>query len=102
MNFDRSYKAQTVRDKKTSSSLASKIQKLPILSRIYLYIFLMATMGMAVGEGRYRLEAQNCNSNSDCWLVEPAQRRAKDIGIGATAGIIAATLISIPALLEDK
>ncbi|MGD1919868.1 MAG: hypothetical protein ACFCAD_13840 [Pleurocapsa sp.] len=59
MNFDRNYKAQTVPGKEIS--LVGKIQKLPILSRIYLYIFLMAVVGMAAGESKYRLEAQNCN-----------------------------------------
>jgi len=102
MNFDRNYQSQTVQKKQKSSNLIGKIQKLPILPRIYLYVFLMAVIGGGMGEAKYRLEATDCMSNGDCWMVEPAQRRVRELGLGATAGIIAATLISIPALLEEN
>ena len=36
-----------------------------------------------------------------CWL-EPTQKRSRELALGAAAGTIAATLISIPALLEEE
>ena len=81
--------------------LASKIQKLAIVKRVYLYILLMTAIGAGMGEVKYHLESKNCMANDLCWTVEPAQRRIRELSLGAVAGMITATLISIPALLEE-
>lgn len=101
MNFDRNYRTHTVQNENTGLEIISKIQKLPIVKRIYLYVFLIAVVGAVMGEVKYRQESTNCMANDDCWTIEPAQRRMRELGVGAIAGIIVATLISIPALLED-
>lgn len=98
MNFDSNYK-QTVRNHK-EKSLIDSIRKLPVVQKVYLYLFLMATLGMAMGEMKHRIETKNCLAKDSCWTVEPSQRRIKELGAGAIAGIGTAVLISIPALLE--
>ena len=101
MNFDRDYKNQTAQNDETSLDLIGKIQKLPILQRVYLYIVLMAVVGTTVGEIGYRIEAKNCMANDSCWTIEPSQRRVRKLGLGAIAGIFAASLIAIPALYQE-
>ena len=100
MNFDSNYKSSTAKNKK-EESLIGKIQKLSVVQKVYLYIFLMATVGITMGEIKYRAEAKNCLANDSCWTIEPSQRRIRELGVGAIAGIGTALLISIPALLED-
>jgi hypothetical protein len=101
MNFDRNYQTQIAQNDK-STDFIDKIQKLPIVKKVYLYIFLMTVVGAAMGGVKYRLESVNCLAQSDCWTVETTQRRAREIGLGAIAGMFAATSISIPALLKDN
>jgi len=102
MNFDRNYTTQTTANKNSQNKkLAGKIQKLPIVKRVYLYVLLLTAIGTGMGEVKYRLESKNCMANDRCWIVEPAQRRIRELGVGAVAGMITATLISIPALLEE-
>ncbi len=101
MNFDRNYKTQIAPKDKASFDLIGNIQKLPIVKKVYLYVFLMTLVGAAMGAIKYRVESVNCLVKDDCWMVEPAQRKAREIGVGAIAGIFAASLISIPALLDN-
>ena len=101
MNFDSNYRFQTVRNHK-EKSLIDNIRKLPVVQKVYLYVFLMATVGMAMGEMKHRVEAKNCWTKDSCWTVEPSQRRIKELGAGAIAGIGTAVLISIPALLKEN
>ena len=101
MNFD-SDRQSSISDNKKEKSLIDNIQKLPVVQRVYLYILLMATVGIGMGEIKYRVEAKNCLGNDNCWTIEPKQRRIRELGIGAIAGIGTAVLISIPALLEDN
>jgi len=101
MNFDsdRKYlRSHNDREK----SLIGKIRKLSVTQKVYLYILLMATVGIGMGEIKYRAEAKSCPTNDNCWTVEPKQRRIRELGAGAIAGIGTAFLISIPALLEDN
>lgn len=100
MNFDRNYTTQTSSNK-NSQKLIGKIQKLPIVKRVYLYVLLLAAIGAIMGEGKYRLESKSCMTNDRCWTIEPGERRVRELGIGALAGMITATLISIPALFEE-
>ncbi len=102
MNFQRNYRIETARNENKSSELISTIRKLPIVKRIYLYIFLMAIVGAFMGEVKYRLEDANCMTNDNCWTVEPTQLRFRELSVGAIAGIIVATTISLPALLKDN
>ena len=100
MNFDRNIINSTNKSSHYQKSF-SRIQNLPIVKRVYLYILLMAAVGTGMGEVKYRLESKNCMANDRCWTIEPARRRARELGMGAVAGMITATLISIPALIEE-
>ena len=100
MNFDGNYKNQIAKNDRKSVNLIGKIQKLPLLPKIYLYIAVMAIAGTATGEVKYRLESSNCMTDDSCWVTEPSQRRAKELGAGAIGGIGTATLISLPALFK--
>jgi len=82
-------------------SLIAKIKRLPVVPKVCLYICVMAIIGAGMGEIKYRLETANCLPDDHCWMIEPAERQARELGIGAIAGIFTATLISIPALLND-
>ena len=101
MNFDRNYKT-TAFSNQSSQKLVVTIQKLPIVKRVYLYTLLIAAIGTGMGEMKYRLESKNCMANDRCWTIEPTRRRVKELGMGAVAGMITATLISIPALIEEN
>lgn len=102
MKIDRQRRTKTVQ-KTNSFDLIDKIQKFPVVPRVGLYIFTMAIVGTASGAVKYRVEARSCMdmARDVCWL-EPTQKKAKELALGAAAGTIAATLISIPALIEDE
>ena len=100
MNFDRNYTNKTSSNNR--QRLSNKIQKLPIVKRVYLYVLLLTAIGTVMGEAKYRLESKNCMTDERCWTIEPTERRVRELGIGAVAGMITATLISIPALLEEN
>ena len=51
MNFDRNYTTPTTANK-NSQKLIGKIQKLPIVKRVYLYILLLAAIGAVMGEAK--------------------------------------------------
>ena len=101
MNFDRNYQTKTASEKNFGFDLLGRIQSLPIVKRVYLYIFLMALVGAATGAVKYRVEAANCSVES-CWTVESDGRKIRELGVGLVGGAIAATLISLPTLLEEK
>ena len=101
MNFDRNYQTKTASEKNFGFDLVGRIQSLPIVKRVYLYVFLMALVGGATGAVKHRVEAANCSAES-CWTVESDGRKIRQLGVGAVGGAIAATLISLPALLEEK
>lgn len=98
---DRKYKKSRDQSQPESLNWIGKIKQLPVVPKVILYICVMAIIGAGMGELKYRLEAANCLNNDDCWLIEPAERQARELAIGAIAGIFTATLISIPALLND-
>lgn len=102
MNFDRNYQVKTAQKKNFGFDLIGRIQSLPIVKRVYLYVFLMALVGAATGAVKYRVEAANCSAENKCWTVESDGRKIRELGVGAVGGAIAATLISLPALLEEK
>jgi len=99
--FDRNYTTSTSSDQ-NNQKLVGKIQQLSIVKRVYLYILLLTAIGAVMGEVKYRLESKSCMTNDRCWIIQPAQRRVRELSVGAVAGIITATLISIPALLEEN
>ena len=99
MNCDRHPQSSQVANQQTSSNLIKEIRQIPVIPRVALYIALMATIGTVMGEAKYRLETTSCIANTECWMMEPSQRRAREWGLGAMGGVFAATLISLPALL---
>lgn len=98
---NRNYKHSIEQSKQKNPNWIDNIKHLPVVPKVCLYIFLMAIIGAGMGELKYRLEAANCLNDYNCWTIEPAERQARELGVGAIAGIFAATLISIPALLND-
>ena len=101
MNFDRNYQTKTASEKNFGFDLVGRIQSLPTLKRVYLYISLMALVGAATGAVKHRVEAANCSAES-CWAIESEGRKTKELGAGAVGGAIAATLISLPVLVKEK
>ena len=87
--------------KKQPQDFLERIQTIPIVPRVYLYICVMGIVGAAVGGVKYRVEARKCHLDDSCWTVQPETREIKELGLGALIGIGAATLISIPALVEE-
>ena len=98
---NRNSKNSIDKQKSENISLISRIKQLPVVPKVCLYICLMGIIGAAMGELKYRLQAPDCTYDDICWMIEPAEHQAREILIGAIAGIFTATLISIPALLND-
>lgn len=95
-----SNKNQVVKNKQPQDFL-ERIQTLPIVPRVYLYICVMGIVGAAMGGVKYRVEAKKCHLNDSCWTIQPETRKIRELGLGALVGIGVATLISIPALVEE-
>ena len=86
---------------KQSQGFLERMQSLPIVPRVYLYICVMGIVGAAMGGVKYRVEAKKCHLDDSCWTVQPETRKIRELSLGALVGIGAATLISIPALVEE-
>lgn len=86
---------------KQSQDFLERMQTLPIIPRVYLYICVMGIVGAAMGGVKYRVEAKKCLLNDRCWTIQPETRKIRELELGALVGIGAATLISIPALVEE-
>lgn len=101
MNGDRKPQDFTIPGEADNISLIAKIRQIPLIPRILLYILVMTIIGVGMGEVKYRLTTSDCMQQADCWLVDPARRRMRELGLGAIGGIFAATLMSITALLSQ-
>jgi len=98
---NRNSKNSIDKSKPKSPNWIGKIKQLSLLPKVILYICLMAIIGAGMGELKYRLETASCLNNDHCWIIESAERQAREVGVGAIVGIFTASLISIPALLND-
>lgn len=83
------------------SNTVNIIRSIPIAQRAIFYICVMAAVGGVIGEMNYQVESKTCLSNYECWTIEPTKRRFRNIITGTMAGIFAATIISIPAIVEE-
>ncbi|MEM7590389.1 MAG: hypothetical protein AAF383_02505 [Cyanobacteria bacterium P01_A01_bin.83] len=87
---------------KNNHSLINKIRSIPVAPRVILYICIMGAIGGIVGEANHRVKSRSCLNDDQCWTIEPTQRRQRDIEAGAIAGILAATIISMPNIFIEN
>lgn len=85
---------------KKNAKLLSKLQSLPVEQKACLFILFMGILGAAVGGINSEISIRRCSSQDQCSIVDTTQKRIDDIEKQAYAGMGAAVLLSIPALLR--
>lgn len=83
------------------TALRSKLQSLKVEHRAYLFVLMMGVLGAAFGGVTTEVELQGCLQSGECFLVNTMQQRFKGIEKGAFAGMGAAVLLSLPAVLKE-
>lgn len=89
------------RNGKENTKLILKLQNLPVGQKACLFILFMGILGAVVGGINAEVEIKGCIPEEQCLLIDTTQKRLDGIGIGAFAGMGAAVLSSLPALLRQ-
>lgn len=83
-------------------SLKDKFRNLSIDKRAFLYVFFMGVTGAIVGTVDSQIAIKQCMNSENCVVENLTEMQVSKIGVGTCAGMIAATLLSVPALLEEE
>jgi hypothetical protein len=93
----------TVKDNrrtKKNPKLLSTLLSLPVEQKACLFILLMGVVGTVVGGINTEIAVRGCMLQDQCLVVDTTQKRLDVIEKGAYAGMGAAVVLSLPALLR--
>lgn len=87
--------------KKTENNknLSCIIQSISVTKRACILIFVMGIIGAAIKAIDTEIAIQKCLNLKMCLNTNSSEKRIMSMGVGACAGMVAATFISIPAIL---
>jgi hypothetical protein len=92
--------AQVNSNGKKNPKLLSKLLSLPVEQKACLFILFMGVLGTTVGGINTEIAVRGCILQEQCLRVDTAQKRLDVIEKAAYAGMGAAVLLSLPALLK--
>jgi hypothetical protein len=84
---------------KKNTKLLLKLQSLPVEQKACLFILFMGIFGTVVGGINSEISIRRCHLQSQCSIVDTTKKRIDDTEKQAYAGMGAAVLLSLPALL---
>jgi hypothetical protein len=85
--------------KKNPKSLA-KLLSLPVEQKACLFILCMGVLGTMIGGINTKIAARGCILQDHCLIVDTTQKQLDVLEQGAYAGMGAAVVLSLPALLR--
>jgi hypothetical protein len=85
---------------KKNNKLLSKLLSLPVEQKACLFILFMGILGTVVGGINSEIAIRGCNLQDQCLIVDTTKKRIDNIEKEAYAGMGAAVLLSLPALLR--
>ena len=93
MSSNKQQKQQTSND---------KFKNISVDKRAFLYLFFMGVIGATIGTVDSKIAIEECLNSESCTIENPAEMKISKLSMGACAGMFAATLLSIPALLKEE
>lgn len=88
-------------NKRPTPSTKTEIKNISVSGRALIYMFSMGILGAAVGMVDSKIAIKQCSNTQDCAIANPGEMKLGKIGMGACAGMVAATVLSIPAILNE-
>ena len=92
----------TFNKQKKKPTPIDKFKNISVSKRAFSYMFLMGLMGAVVGTVDSKIVIKQCMDSENCAIENPTEIKISKISMGTCGGMIAATLISIPALLDEE
>ena len=90
------------RQKHSSKNLIAKVKNLSLGTRAILFVFSMGSIGAAIGLIDNKITFNQCLKSEVCLTSDVAEEKIHRIGIGAVAGMIAASMLSLPSILDEN
>ena len=88
--------------KQLNEKVMNKIAKISLSKRAFTYLFMMGVVGAVAGGIDSKVALNECLDTQECSIDEFAEPEIHRIGIGACAGMVAASIISLPAMLNEE
>jgi hypothetical protein len=88
------------RNRRKNTKSLSKLLSLPVEQKACLFVLLMGVLGTAAGGINTEIAIKGCILQEQCVIVDTTQKRLDEIEKAAYAGMGAAVLLSLPALLR--
>lgn len=86
---------------KESVTVLTKVRHLPVEQRAFAFILSMGLLGAVFGGITTNTELRSCMKSWDCVAMNPTEQVREGIKAGAYAGIAAAAILSLPAVLKE-
>ena len=84
------------------SNLITKFKKISVEKKAFFYLFFMSITGAIVGIVDSQIAIKQCVDSKNCAIENPIEMQISKASVGTCAGMIAATLLSVPALLKEE
>lgn len=84
------------------TQVITKLKSLSVDQRACFYILIMGVIGTIVGGINAEVKLKKCPGLDNCLTLNLDDQQISEIGIGALAGMGAATFLSLPALLNEN
>lgn len=90
------------RQKSKNNNLIAKVKQVSLGKRSLIFICSMGTIGAIAGSIDSKITFSQCLNSKNCVVSSDiAEQKVNRIGVGAVAGMIAASMLSLPALLDE-
>ena len=90
------------RQKHNSNNLITKARELSLSKKAIIFILSMGSVGAAIGSLDNKISFEQCVKSEVCLTGDLAENRINRIAVGTVAGMIAASILSLPPILEEN
>lgn len=78
-----------------------RINNLSLRKKACIYMSLMGVVGAVAGFVDTKVSLDQCLDSEECLVSNPAQQQVYRMSVGAVAGVVAASMLSLPSLLNE-
>ena len=82
--------------------LPKGLKKISVGKKALIYVLSMGAIGAVVGTIDSKIVLEQCSNAESCAIANSAKIQLGKISMGTCAGMVAATLLSIPAILKEE
>ena len=89
------------RQKTKNNDSIAKVKSISLGKRAIIFVCSMGAIGAIVGSIDSKVALDRCFNSEDCLTDNIVEHRVNRISIGAVAGMIAASMLSLPAIVNE-